>query len=205
MGRSLVLLPLLFGFLSPLRADVITAYTGGGASIASYALGESLTTPTGGPWSDLTFNFYDAGGNAYANNTITVYLLSAAYSGAATALSSSTTGYLDSTSTVSGNAWVFNPATTIQASTQYWVYMSTNPTTALKYNVPNTYSGGQMYYAHPNYSSLSAGLNFQLQGTVGSGSATPEPSTMLLCTSALGLLLFRRRRRGGSGHRNLLR
>jgi len=192
MGRYLRLLPLLFGFLAPLRADVITAITGGLASIGSYALGESLTTPTGGPWSDLTFNFYDASGNPYANNTITVYLLSAAYSGTAAALSSSTTGYVDSTSTVSGTAWVFNPATTIQAGTKYWVYMSAAPTTPLKYSVPDPYSGGQMYYAHPNYSSLSAGLNFQLQGAVGAD--TPEPSTLLLSASALGLLVFRRRR-----------
>ena len=77
------------------RADVITSFTsllddrGTGFGFP----GQSITTPTGGPWDNLTFNWFDSPGANIVGIPIaggTLFLLSSEYLGTPAALSSST-------------------------------------------------------------------------------------------------------------------
>ena len=165
------------------------------------AMGQSVTTPSGGPWSQITFNYYeggdtpageyflDFGGDPFAIGDL--FLLSQAYFGNHDNLSSSTTGYLaKSTGTQadgSGLEWTFAAEVTLQADTQYWFYMDSYPGEVLGINA--AYSGGDMYYAWaaPYRLSSPSDARFQLEGV-------PEPSTLTLLALG-GMAVIRKRRK----------
>src|SRR3954470_18243563 len=72
-------------------ADVIAEQLIQGDKAESIALGQSLTTPAGGPWNDLTFNWFDTGGPPYPGipnpiATGTLFLLGQEYLGTPGAL-----------------------------------------------------------------------------------------------------------------------
>eukprot|EP00456_Euglypha_rotunda_P024802 TRINITY_DN20210_c0_g1_i4.p2 TRINITY_DN20210_c0_g1~~TRINITY_DN20210_c0_g1_i4.p2 ORF type:complete len:106 (+),score=26.47 TRINITY_DN20210_c0_g1_i4:199-516(+) len=69
-------------------AGTIVEYNGANTSTDSAFIGQSITTPSGGPWTNVTFNLYDVSDNPSANGTL--YLLTQEYLGAPNALSSGT-------------------------------------------------------------------------------------------------------------------
>src|ERR1700722_9124990 len=92
----LVLAAVGLGIL-PARAGVIDSYTTANEITSGY-LGQSFTTPNGGPWDDITFNFFNADGDPIAAGT--AYIFSAEYDGDPGGLSSASylaasTGILD--------------------------------------------------------------------------------------------------------------
>jgi hypothetical protein len=185
--------------LAPIaRADTITEYRVHNAGVNGSAtpVGQSVTTPTGGPWHSITFNFYDFGSNPFATGNL--YLLDQAYAGTPAALSSSTTGYIG-TGTASGGVWTFDPSVTLQASTQYFFYLDTVPGTTLQSDSANGYAGGRLYVAGSTasnyFSSAGDDLNFTLEGTA---SPAPIPGAGLLSYLVVGcggLTAFRKKLR----------
>jgi len=177
---------------STAEAAVITQNTTGALPtvLLGFSLGQSVTTPSDGPWNNLTFNWVSTGGNPYAIGSL--FLLSQPYTGVTANLSASTIGYIDSTSTIAGGKWAFAASTTIQANTQYYFYMSAafNGSVEVLYSVLNPYSGGSEWFSALGgpYTDLGlTDLQFQLEGT------TPEPGTFLLGIVGLtALVLFRR-------------
>ena len=168
----------------------------------SLAMGQSVTTPSGGPWNQITFNYFRTFGygdplDPYATGGL--FLLSQEYLGMLDELSTSTPGYIaHSTGTQaedSGSEWTFAADMPLQPGTQYWFYMDQDPVTPLGFN--EAYPGGDMYYADffgYNNGSISD-ARFQLEGT---SAAVPEPSTLaiwcLLAVCGIGIGWRRRRK-----------
>src|ERR1017187_1218375 len=116
------LLSIIFATTASLAsAGVIVQQTAGLGSATEF-FGESFTTPSGGPWGSITFNFYSdvpAATPAAAGNA---FLLTQEYLGTPSALTSSTPGFLAASVSISGGVYIFNPSVVINPATQYWVY-----------------------------------------------------------------------------------
>lgn len=190
---------LCFGSLS--KAAIITITSHEGSSTASPSqptyVGQSFTTPSGGPWNNVTVDFFSNSTSTTPEATGDLYLLNQPYTGTPPNLSSSTPGFLAeaTTLTVAGGGQEHSFATSVQlaSSTQYFVYEDA-PTPASTFYFDTSGSGGQTYYQSPNsttgFSSPPVEANFLVQGTV----ATPEPASLTLFTvGGVGLLLRRRR------------
>jgi hypothetical protein len=164
------------------------------------ALGQSFnyTTPASAE-TDIIFNFLFSG-SATAPVGSTGYLLSQAYSGLPSALSSSTPGYLGQATASSSGLYSFGSAVTLSAGTEYYFYE--NNQTGVEISTTETgYSGGSLYsnqitgtdFVNDTASfgsELSA--SFEVQGTpLGSISAVPEPS-QCVPMAALGACLVLR-------------
>jgi sugar lactone lactonase YvrE len=103
----------------PARAAVIDSYTTTNLlDNAGYYLGQSFTTPGGGPWNNITFNFF-LSGVPLANGT--AYIFSSRYTGLVNGLSGGSNLLATSTGTIGGK-YVFNPTFTLQPGTTYFLY-----------------------------------------------------------------------------------
>src|SRR5262245_59696837 len=107
----------MFGVLLavlPASAATIATHTDGN-DVFKYIPGQSFTTPAGGPWNHITFNFFTPTGTATAGGTL--YIFTSPYTGTPEDLSSSTT-YLAKSTGVSNGAYMFDPTTvTLQPNT----------------------------------------------------------------------------------------
>lgn len=162
--------------------------------------GIRLTTPTGGPWTNITFNWYRVtSGASYAIGTL--FLLDREYLGTPQALSSSTSGYLASASG-NGSLYTFSPTLTLQGNTQYYFYAdlglsngtstevsssSGDLATSLSYGAGN----GNLAFASRSGFDLSYSLNSTAPGV-------PENAATALLLLFPGALVIRRHFRASS-------
>jgi hypothetical protein len=198
-------------------AGIITQNaTGTSATIGTgFFEGQSVTTPTGGPWDDLGFNFVQCGnpsGTSCLAGTSSpyalgdLYLLTQIYDGLPSGLSSSTPGFVAEATTITGGVWTFASSVTLNPSTQYFFYMDTAFSGVEDvYSNSDPYAGGQAYGANtgngPTYGSDDSPLVgvdqvFSLTGD-STGSTVPEPGlgalTGLVLAGLVGALTLRRR------------
>jgi hypothetical protein len=176
-------------------ADVVLEQLIQSGGSGTAALGQSLTTPIGGPWNNLTFNWFDTGGapntgvpTPIANGTL--FLLNQQYLGTPGALSAATPGYISQSQSIAGGMYLFSSSLIVQPNTTYFFY--TNQT------VPNNSGDGDVI-AGSAYGDIGSGgtyvsfngidARFRLQGSV-----IPEPSGILLAVSGLAAGLWGRRR-----------
>jgi hypothetical protein len=182
------------GFLAATAsATIITSNTGGTANGNPSFYGQSFTTPSGTAYDDISFNYFSNLPPTTPTAAGTLYLLSSAYTGTPAALSSSATGFIASSTGISGGMYLFAPTVTLQPGTQYFVYGDT-----LLSNITggNIFAGQTSYYALTPASAFAGNggvsANFQVSGTAvtsGPGPDTvPEPVSMLLVLPALGAL-----------------
>ena len=176
---------------------VIVQNTGGpsfGIDIAF--LGQSFTTPSGGPWDDVTFNFYSNVPPTTPTAAGTAFLLSQEYLGTPSNLSSSTPGFLGESTGITGGMYVFPTALELDPGAEYFVYENG----ALPAHTGgNSISGGQEYFttsAGGNFVAQGRSANFTVSGDVVSA-AVPEPSPLMVLASALLGFGFLRRYRNG--------
>lgn len=124
-----------------------------------FADGQSVTTPAGGPWDNIQFNFEQcaspSGTSCLSTTTNTpfalgdLFLLSQIYDGLPSALSSATPGFIAEATTITGGVWTFAPNVTLSPGTQYFFYMDTalnGP--EILYSTANPYAGGQGFKAN---------------------------------------------------------
>jgi hypothetical protein len=164
---------------------------GGGTN--AQAPGQQVTTPSGGPWDNIIFNFYDGSGNPVALQTI--YLLSTSYAGTGAALSASTPGFIASAVGGGlGGTYVFAASVTLQPTTAYYFYSSalTPSEWGNNANFTPTVAGYTGYGAanggtSSSYTTRPFTQAFLLQGTE-VGATVPEPATLPLVAAALGML-----------------
>ena len=183
----------------PAQATTIYSYQAGvaGGGTNAQAPGQEVTTPSGGPWNNILFNFYDSNGNPVALELL--FLLSQPYSGTASALSSSTPGFVASAAGGGlGGVYTFGSAVTLQANTAYYFYDSSlsSGEWGNNANFSAIGSGFQGYGAANGGASSSFTTRpfaqaFNLTGTA----AVPEPSAVALTFTALLVFGVRRWKR----------
>ena len=173
------------------NAGVITSYTAGLAPANSLFVGQSVTTPSGGPWNQLSFNFFsDTSGGTTPSGSGTVFLLSSAYAGTPANLSSGTTDFLAQSLAAVSGVYSFGASVTLQPGTQYFFYTDTQIQVSGSSN--DQYAGGTAYISGGSstaYSSFPADANFSLSGTV---TAVPEPGTFVLLSFGLAAVGVKR-------------
>jgi hypothetical protein len=182
----------LFGALAfTAQAGPIVQYLNGTFSFAPGAPeGESFTTPGGGPWNSILFNFYSDIPAATPVAPGTAFLLSMAYAGSPSALSNATPGFIASSISNAGGIYMFNSAATLQPNTQYWIF--TNAVARMSGSITAGTPAQSQYTGDPFVNFPSQVLNF----TVSGAQVVPEPSAWALTGMALcGLAFFARRTR----------
>ena len=197
-GKLISTIVMIAAFFHPFAiwANVICEQLVQAGSAATFALGQSFTTPAGGPWNNLAFNWFDTGGapNPGVPNPIaagTLFLLNQQYLGTPGALSAATAGYVAQSQSIAGGVYIFNSNVAVQPNSVYFAY--TNQA------VPNN-SGDGNVIAGSAYGDIGAGGTYALLG--GSidarfrlqGSVIPEPSGMLLAVSGVAAGLLGRKR-----------
>lgn len=175
----------LFGMAAFTQGAVIDFYGGfQSGSGSAQAPGQSVTTPTGGPWSNITFNWYDSTtGAPLAQGNL--YLLSQAYTGTPQALSLFTPNLLG-VGAASAGVYAFAPSLSLAPSTQYFFYSDSVPggQGAVEMGAGAGYAGGVRYGAangNGSFTSRPGDVSFSLQGV-----AVPEPGATSI-VAALGL------------------
>jgi hypothetical protein len=163
---------------------VIVQFTAGGFNGASEWLGQSFTTPSGGPWHDITFNFF-SGGNPLAAGT--AYLFSTPYNGLGSDLSSASD--LATSTGISNGEYEFDPTFTLQPATTYYLYIDTSLDPDFDIGGP----GGSTYGDGGSFSTTPETYDYRVSGDVGTG--VPEPTTIGLSALGGAFLVFARRRR----------
>jgi len=207
LTRVALVTTLLFS-TAAVNGAVILSEKDGTSERRNLVPGQSLTTGSGGSWTDITFNFYDADTPANSVAAGTLYLLSQEYTDTPANLGTGTSGYISHTSTTqtegSGNEWVFS-GVTLESSTQYWFYATSSQSIVV--NGSNDASiGGQYYEAAATSLAFSAtstdDANFELEGTSSGSEPIPEPGSLLIGGIAgIGMAwnaVRRRRRRQGA-------
>src|SRR5262249_2120377 len=114
----------MFGVLLavlPASAATIATHTDGNARFRGFP-GQSFTTPAGGPWNHITFNFLANDRTAQAAGTL--YIFTSAFNGSPNDLSTSTP--LAKSTGVTNGVYMFDPATvTLQPNITYYTYSDT--------------------------------------------------------------------------------
>lgn len=200
------------------EAELISSFTSGTAmTLGTYGRGQSVLTPAGGPWTNITFCF--AGSAEYAEfgdpgcwadfgmdprypfQPGGLFVLTQEYLGTPVGLSPATPGFLAVSSTMVDAHWVFGSELTLAPLTVYYFYTdSVVHTYELLY--PDGPMTGYATYGGDNGNALCADhpyCLFQPKPTNNyklTGVAVPEPASgWLLGAGCLALMALRVRRR----------
>jgi hypothetical protein len=174
------------------RADIITENLGGtGGSPNGLAFGQSLVTPAGGPWHDLTFNFFSNSPATTPTAAGTAFLLSKEYLGTPANLNSSTPGFLAASTGIVGGQYDFAPSVTVQPHMPYWVYENVS---IGRISGDNAVSGIHYYDSTgSSFEGSSNSVNFRFSGdVVTSTSPVPAPPAAVLVGLGAGCVVLKR-------------
>jgi hypothetical protein len=127
----------------PAPGLLATNYTPSIKDSSNQTPGQQVTTPAGGPWTNIIFNFFNtANSSPYALGTL--YLLTQPYTGTPSSLSKSAPGFVASANP-SNNQWVFDSKVKLEGGTSYYFFMSSHPPQGTAATYPNSQSGFQGY------------------------------------------------------------
>lgn len=195
-GAVVLSLYLLPGAFVSANASVIAQFTGGLNGAAPLFIGQSFTTAAGGPFNDITFNFFsDTAGGTTPSGAGDLFILSQQYVGTPSGLSAATPGFLAESTGVAGGIFAFDPILTLQGNTQYFIYGDTS--FLVSGDNGGGYAGGSAFVsagAGADYAVISGDANFRLSGTQ-VVLAVPAPATLSLVGLGLAGLGASQRRR----------
>jgi hypothetical protein len=193
-----IMIALLVAGAAPLQAaTIVEDVSGATSSRFQFFWGQSFTTPTGGPWSDVTFNFYDLTRTPYAAGT--GYLFATAYSGTPANLGAA--GALAVSGVADGSVYRFGPSFRLRSGTQYFFYE--DAAMRLLGGGTGQIGGTSVFTQSGTGNFASAGgrnANFKVTGSV---VAVPEPASWAMFVTGFASLgaISRRRRRGDAARR----
>ena len=140
----LVIAALMAFYPTLMRANTIAENTGGDQfSYGGFYWGQSFTTVTLSPVSNIAVNLFSDVPSTTPYALGTGFLLSMAYTGTPSSLSSATPGFVDQ-ATASGGFYTFNSSLTLLPNTQYFFYENA-PLDPMPGG--NHYAGGHYYYS----------------------------------------------------------
>jgi len=163
-------------------ASVITQNTSENSGTLTESFGETFTTPSGGPWNNITFNFFSDIPAVTPAAAGTAFLFSQVFTGTPSSLSSAAPGFIASSTGISGGAYVFDPSVQLAANTIYWIFENG----VLTVSGGNAVGGDIAYFAPTPSTNFDVAIgpaqatNFAVNGTVVSTAATPESSSIVL-------------------------
>jgi hypothetical protein len=195
LGPVVLALVLLGGWANPTRADIITSFTAGTDYAAtSFYLGQEVATPSGGPWNNLTFNWFSNVPATTPSASGHVFLLTQAYTGTPQGLDTLTPGFVAESTGIVANKYVFDSGVTIQPNHLYYFYDDSNPLASVSNSVE---SGFPLFFtgsASSNYAGPigTAEANFSLAGTHVSTSPVPAPPAVVLAGLGAGCVVLKR-------------
>ena len=175
------------------QSATIDSFTSGNAvTIANY-WGQSFTTPAGGPWEDLTFNFYTSPNDVTITPIAagTGYLLTQQYTGTPANIGSFAPGFLAASTDISNNEYVFAPSVQLLAGTVYYFYENASINICADPSLPASSSYIASGSASP-FTNFGNPADFTLSGNIAAGSV-PEPLTAVLALMGLcSIIIFLR-------------
>jgi hypothetical protein len=203
LRAGLLALAVVLAGVGQAKAEVIASFTASAGQGPSGFYAQVLTTPNGGAWDHLTFNYFSDSPATTPAAAGHVFLLTQSYTGTPAALSSGTPGFVAESMFASGGVWTFAPDVPINSNTEYFFYADSSlvPSVAASV-VPGT---GGIFLSMSSGSDFSFDFNtlaFLLQGdplaSTPVTSTIPEPSTLSLLAAGLGLAAWWRRRRAAA-------
>jgi hypothetical protein len=180
------------------QAQVIAEQTAGGSDGSNIGIyfGQSMTTATGGPYTNITFSFFDnvfqgftpiirdANGNfisgdqpIYADVPLargSLFILDREYLGTIGNLNASTPGFVAQSQSATNDIYSFDPLKILQGGTQYFLYSNGDMREAAdprarstpRYAGGNIYAGGQAYSYSPQFFGAGAQNTFEARPTL---------------------------------------
>lgn len=188
LSAALFALVAVFGPAMPANAALLASNPSWTGSATAF-LGQSATVAPGGPFNNITFNFFDGSEAPQALGTL--YIFDSEYLGRPDALSGAAS--LAASVSNAGGIYAFDPSVTLNGGQQYFFYADTIMTSIG--SGLDVYSGGTVYFADD------AALNFFANGNQDArfelnGTFVPEPVTLsLFGAGVIGLGVMRRRRK----------
>jgi hypothetical protein len=168
----------------PARATTLVDYTAGTSPSTGW-FGLAFTTPSGGPWDDITFNFLATNATTPVAAG-TAYIFSSAYAGTPSGLSSAS--YLAASTGVASNVYDFSATFTLQPGTTYYIFENTSITVGANGAGAGSYAALSSTTEYGVFSFVS--LDFQVAGDL---APVPEPSAFFLAgLGAVALTMVRR-------------
>ncbi len=201
LGPALLASSLIICFAGrPLRlqAATLVQFTVGNIG-GSSVIGQSVTTPAGGPFNNIAFNFYGFDGSLFPTAAGTLFILDQPFLGAPADLGSAP-GLIGQSTGISGGIYQFDPSLTLLGSTQYFFYANQGfPTRGDPFD---HYAEGKLYAVNGtgNFAPTFADADFLLTGSI-----APLPSALflgsiLLPATLASLTLHRRRHATPTSH-----
>jgi hypothetical protein len=190
----------LLGWVTPAQATPIVQYTAGTSTqTGSFFYGEAFMTPGGGPFDNITFNFFSAGTPLAAG---TAYLfLGSSVTGPETPGGLSTApGVLAASTGVNGGEYDFSDTLILQPNTEYILFEDT-PLTNVNYGfLGNGSIQGDICCNIPQlptsqFVDIVDETGISADFAVGGTPAVPEPASVLLLGTGIVTLVGRRFRR----------
>ena len=182
--------------LAGARANTIAENTGGdGGNTFENFIGQSFTTVTVSPESNIVFNLFSEVPPTTPYAVGTGFLLSMQYTGTPSALSSATPGFLGQ-ATASGGFYTFDPSLLLLPGTQYFFYENGFSSSGT-FTGGNDYAGGQAYFTSSASSNFvpdfGLSANFRVTGSPTNGvpdSGSTWTLFLLSMTATFGLKFF---------------
>jgi hypothetical protein len=168
-------------------AEVIVQNLTGNGEELNAELGQTFTTPSGGPWDDITFTFYSNYPPTVPTAAEDLYLFSEVSTGLVVGLESAP-GLIGHALEPTDGVWAFAPNVTLQANTEYWVYDEDS----LGVSAGSLVTGEETFdsFGGP-FAASGETANFSVDGT-----AVPEPSNIFFALTGLlaiaGFIRYRR-------------